>query len=499
MSKQISKPVLSHSSSFFSPINSSSSSSSTTLLRIDLKDRVESLYELSYIPEGDSTPLDNLLIPSPYKKPSQPGTTKLRTLVKPPKYHTKEYVYSSRFDQHGNPGLNPYYQKALKQISHSQTTTFAAAPCAMYTSSPGPSLTMVPPSLTSLEAFPHLTPFTTDHTSHSWKIKDPSHIDPLGNSKKPSPAKTVLNWQSQNAEQEIKFLKNQLYLIEHTPPPPPIQAPSSSLWSLPPVGPFSVFHNPKVTQRLQSSPLFSQQQHSYPSVFSQLSKPTQPWKSPPTPTAPAPHMSSPLPPPSAQPPSASPLKPSKSSDTPSSSYPPPPSQFMMSSSPSSNPITEFLTHHTATEHTPISDLPIHYATLGASSDADDSDTFSESSSTDSDALVIFMNQFHETPPDPDPDPDPEPNVEEPPVFMDTPLPPTGPPSVYNQAYYVPPSSGPWFNLDPHHPSKWREKIHEIYTWGQTELIKPNATLLRVIEAIVARFMGILRQWWYNLG
>ncbi|KAJ0074630.1 hypothetical protein Patl1_37643 [Pistacia atlantica] len=78
------------------------------------------------------------------------------------------------------------------------TTTFVAAPCAMYTSSPGPPPTTMPPSLTSSKVFPPLTPFTIDHTSHSWKIKDPITVDPTGNTKKPSPVETVLNWQSQN-------------------------------------------------------------------------------------------------------------------------------------------------------------------------------------------------------------------------------------------------------------------------------------------------------------
>ncbi|KAJ0090425.1 hypothetical protein Patl1_13966 [Pistacia atlantica] len=99
-----------------------------------------------------------------------------------------------------DPYLNLYYKKALKHISPSRrTTTFVAAPCAMYTSSLGPPPTTMPPSLTSPEAFPLLTPFTIDHTSHSWKIKDPITVNPDGNTKKPYPAETVLNWQSQNA------------------------------------------------------------------------------------------------------------------------------------------------------------------------------------------------------------------------------------------------------------------------------------------------------------
>ncbi|KAJ0099932.1 hypothetical protein Patl1_20401 [Pistacia atlantica] len=94
-----------------------------------------------------------------------------------------------------DPDLNMYYKKAFKHISPSKrTTTFVATLCAMYTSNPRPPPTTMPPSLTSLEAFPPLTPFTIDHTSHSWKIKDPITVDLAGNTKKPSLAKTVLNW-----------------------------------------------------------------------------------------------------------------------------------------------------------------------------------------------------------------------------------------------------------------------------------------------------------------
>ncbi|KAJ0100602.1 hypothetical protein Patl1_20867 [Pistacia atlantica] len=75
---------------------------------------------------------------------------------------------------------------------------------------------------------------------------------------------------------------------------------------------------------------------------------------------------------------------------PSSTPPGPPPNFMMSSS-GSNPITDFLTHHTPQTSPQYKIFPIHYTTLEESSSSEDSD---ETSSIESDSPVVFMNQAY---------------------------------------------------------------------------------------------------------
>ncbi|KAJ0106217.1 hypothetical protein Patl1_18553 [Pistacia atlantica] len=340
-----------------------------------------------------------------------------------------------------------------------------------------------PPLPTHFESFPPLTPFTTDNTTHTWKVKNPTAVDPAGTPIKLSPAETVLNWQSQNVVAQnscLQRIESQLgtRLQTHEDNLADLRAHINSL------------HH-EILSCIQRKEDFSRQEQDINFLKTQLhsleqSQPTDSLrpKSPPS-----------------QPPHPSPVTTGHSptqrprttnpQDNPSTSSQPGGSTHFMMSSADSNPITDFLTHHTFQDPIPLHNLPIHYSAIGE--DSSSSEESDETSSTESDSPIIFKNQSQ--PPPPAPQPQPEPVVEDPPNPMGT----TEPPYTPFYPHYIPPSSGPWFNLDDHHPSKWRMKIHEIYTRAQTELIKPNATLLAVFEAIVARFMGILKQWWNNLG
>ncbi|KAJ0096051.1 hypothetical protein Patl1_15627 [Pistacia atlantica] len=279
----------------------------------------------------------------------------------------------------------------------------------------------------SPEDFPPLTPFT-ENASHTWKIKNPTTVDPTGAPSKLSPSESVLNWQSQNAvaqnsclqriesqlstrlqsqednlaklrahinslhheilsliqnrqdfsqqEQEIKFLRTQLDSLEQS--------------------------QQAVRPRHDStlSPIWTPSSQKRPSQQTWSPRPSQSSNVPPTPTY------NPTPPPKT---------PRNTTDQPGPSSSAPSPNFMMSSS-GSNPITDFLTHHTATDLTPIQNLPIHYTTLKESSSSEDSD---ETSSTESDSPVVFMNQAYQTPPAP-----PEPIVEDPPRTYGAAEPPT---------------------------------------------------------------------------
>ncbi|XP_024014520.1 uncharacterized protein LOC112088468 [Eutrema salsugineum] len=56
-----------------------------------------------------------------------------------------------------------------------------------------------------------------------------------------------------------------------------------------------------------------------------------------------------------------------------------------------------------------------------------------------------------------------------------------------------------FSFDNVPPSKWRDKIYEMHAWLTEQLLNPGATLPTVIDKIISKFHGRLRQWWISLG
>ncbi|KAL2474912.1 Uncharacterized protein Adt_35648 [Abeliophyllum distichum] len=72
------------------------------------------------------------------------------------------------------------------------------------TPSPVPFNMFHPPSL---EEFSPLTSFDKNQSTHSWKVRNPTTRFPSGSVDQLSPAKKVLNWQSENAVQQNKILQ----------------------------------------------------------------------------------------------------------------------------------------------------------------------------------------------------------------------------------------------------------------------------------------------------
>ncbi|ESQ47393.1 hypothetical protein EUTSA_v10028344mg [Eutrema salsugineum] len=56
-----------------------------------------------------------------------------------------------------------------------------------------------------------------------------------------------------------------------------------------------------------------------------------------------------------------------------------------------------------------------------------------------------------------------------------------------------------FSFDNVPPSKWRDKIYEMHAWLTEQLLNPGATLPTVIDKLISKFQGRLRQWWISLG
>nr|AHN13809.1 movement protein [Aristotelia chilensis virus 1] len=94
------------------------------------------------------------------------------------------------------PSLIPYYKKALKHFSLPSPPEFIPQEVAMFQ------------PLTS-EEFPPLEPFDDPqkHFHHKWKVSAPTTREPNGSTRAISQAEAVLNWQSQNAAQQNKYLQ----------------------------------------------------------------------------------------------------------------------------------------------------------------------------------------------------------------------------------------------------------------------------------------------------
>ncbi|KAK9665956.1 hypothetical protein RND81_14G149000 [Saponaria officinalis] len=56
-----------------------------------------------------------------------------------------------------------------------------------------------------------------------------------------------------------------------------------------------------------------------------------------------------------------------------------------------------------------------------------------------------------------------------------------------------------FSFDNIPPSKWRDKIYEMHAWFTEQLLYPGTQLTTVIDRLVSRFYGGLRQLWISRG
>ena len=61
------------------------------------------------------------------------------------------------------------------------------------------------------------------------------------------------------------------------------------------------------------------------------------------------------------------------------------------------------------------------------------------------------------------------------------------------------SKGFTFTLDDIPPSKWRERTIEFKSWLLLKEQKLGSNVRQILSRFVLRFIGILHDWWVNLG
>ncbi|KAH9657930.1 hypothetical protein KPL70_023280 [Citrus sinensis] len=62
-----------------------------------------------------------------------------------------------------------------------------------------------------------------------------------------------------------------------------------------------------------------------------------------------------------------------------------------------------------------------------------------------------------------------------------------------------PSNGPWFTFDDIPIAKWRNRLSELATWTDLQMLRANATTASVLRELATRFTGPLRDWFDTLG
>ncbi len=393
--------------------------------------------------------------------------------------------------------------------------------------------------------FPATSTWTSNGVPHSWKIKNPTTMEPDGTQRKPSQAETVLNWQSENAvaqnkllqkieaqqqrleekidrgfasfgspipelkkrisqlheqilslvqmrqdfsaqEREIKHLKVQLQSLEHQEQHPPS---SVYPWSEPRSGPSPLLSLPKTTQAFKSVP--DRQPGSSAFLFSSEEyakrlKPLSgtPWSQPQQQRQDFPPYPTTRPQQSTVPPQSSSFQQNSRTDScPLESSGPNQPFHMMQSSTDSNPIAAYLQHMEG--HDPVTDQVPTFE----ESEPESSEGSSEQEESPQTLPAMHMTQpstsTYQEPIVTEPEADPidqDPPVREPQMAKQT-------TSFTNVA----------FTLDPYPPEEWKQRIHQMYTWSMIELLKPNTNLQDIYKSIIVRFMGMLHTWWHNLG
>ncbi|KAH9780692.1 hypothetical protein KPL71_008174 [Citrus sinensis] len=61
------------------------------------------------------------------------------------------------------------------------------------------------------------------------------------------------------------------------------------------------------------------------------------------------------------------------------------------------------------------------------------------------------------------------------------------------------SNGPWFTFDDLPSHKWRDRLNEMSTWIDLQMLRPGATTQSVLREFATRFTGALRDWFDSLG
>ncbi|KAL2543128.1 putative viral movement protein [Abeliophyllum distichum] len=83
--------------------------------------KIDGLYEITHILEADKTPVTSLPLLNPYHayaKPKYSISRSVRTLISSSKTQIKEYVQSSKFDQHLLPAIEQEQFVTLELPSH---------------------------------------------------------------------------------------------------------------------------------------------------------------------------------------------------------------------------------------------------------------------------------------------------------------------------------------------------------------------------------------------
>ncbi|KAH9792706.1 hypothetical protein KPL71_004238 [Citrus sinensis] len=61
------------------------------------------------------------------------------------------------------------------------------------------------------------------------------------------------------------------------------------------------------------------------------------------------------------------------------------------------------------------------------------------------------------------------------------------------------SNGPWFTFDDLPSHKWRDRLNEMSTWIDLQMLLPGTTTQSVLREFATRFTGALRDWFDSLG
>ncbi|KAK9733620.1 hypothetical protein RND81_04G079400 [Saponaria officinalis] len=338
------------------------------------------------------------------------------------------------------------------------------------------------------------TEFEEDNSRHSWKIKNPVIKNPDGSMKQVSAAEATLNWQSENARVQNNLLQHidtKITIMDLA-----VKEVHQEISSL---------HQELLklaTTASIASPLLLQKESELKSLKSQLYSLQNPSKTPqdvpcdiftlyPVYTPPFEKHPQPLPilPPESSPFGASSFLPTKileerhiikkrqstskdggktstitQIEPPITQNPEDASQFMLEYH---NPISSFLTSLAK----PKTNKPVSQCS----------------------ADEILMPEFMMA----------EPTHVEEVVESDTENPEEqDQPSAHPLPGWNPKSqdtTGHGFSFDNIPPSKWRDKIYGMHAWCTEQLLYPGTQLTTVIDRLVARFFGRLRQWWISLG
>ena len=144
-----------------------------------------------------------------------------------------------------------------------------------------------------------------------------------------------------------------------------------------------------------------------------------------------------------------------------------------------------------------------YSNLAFSEDPSEFKTKSSISSSDSeksyaDITRIFMAQPEETVPAQSSRTDPffeiPSNIEKDPLEASLALNQSAQPRNDHK-----PSNGPWFTFDDIPTAKWRDRLSEMATWTNLQMLRANATTASVLTKLATCFTRSLRDWFDTLG